>query len=575
MLTRKPFCLGHDAVGKPVYLPEGVRKTSMQIVGAPGTGKTKFIENLIQQDICNGEGLCLIDPHGHLFDRMIEWCASSRVADWRKILVIDPASRSLAPAFNPLDVGRYEGQGDGLTRDFCISSVISSIAQAWREYDPARTPRLRRILYTVLAPLVRDRLTLLEAYELLGTGTDSERAREHVARSFNDDDERIMQLEWKSRIELTERQFIEMTDSTLSRLFEALKAPVLQNIFGQTNRNIDFLRLMNERWIVLINLATGGVLAEDNARLLGALLVNDMFLAARCRDEETGRTVPFHLYIDECSEFLNKDVARVLTEGRKFGLHLTLAHQDLGQLREEGERIYKAVMGSARTKVVFAVEEEEDAETMAKRIFRGAIDLEEAKHTLDKPAVVGHQQRRFEGGSESEGYAEGESLGDVLGTSSGRTKPVDGDDDEGTENAGESRSASSSSSWSSTRSSTRSWTTSLTPEMAILPTSVYSLEEQRYRKTVLVGEQLQRQALVKMPGRTAIAITVPAVADGYASKEECEAFKLTHGLAGGFAAPIKQVLEETRDRREQFLELTRNPPPRRVPALRPEDDELG
>lgn len=562
MPAKNPFLLGHDrTTGEPVIMPDDVRKTSLHVIGAPNTGKSKFLEGLLQQDILNGEGVCLIDPHGQLFERLVNWCETANVAAWRKVLVIDPTSRDLASSFNPLAVGRYEGQGDEpLTLDFCISAITRAIAQAWREYDTERTPRLRRLLYSLLHPLADEKLTILEAYELLAPGDDGALLRNYLARRATD---HVVGREWQVHVERAEREFREMFDSTYSRLFEMLKAPVLRRIVGQERRGINFLKLMNERWIVLVNLAGGGMLGDDNARFLGALLVNDLFLAARCRDEKTGASVPFHVYIDECSEFLNEDVARILTEARKFGLHLVLAHQDLAQLRAEGERVYKAVMGSARTKIVFALEEEEDAETMALRIYRNDIDLEEPKHALDKPVAVGFETITLQGSATSDAMnetdpAESEATNYRDGSVTGRT--------EATSQPGRSRSRGTSSSRHEAREAVLAW----------LPTAVYSLEEQRHRRAVAVAEQLQRHAIVKMPGERAREIEVPPIRGGFATPERCVRFKRTHMLAGGAAAPVEQVEREIIERRRAFLEHAKaqvlHQEPTTAPPLRPEDD---
>ena len=542
-------------------MPDDVRKTSLHVIGAPNTGKSKFLEGLIQQDILNGEGVCLIDPHGQLFERLVNWCETANVAAWRKVLVIDPTSRDLASSFNPLAVGRYEGQGnEPLTLDFCISAIARAIAQAWREYDTERTPRLRRLLYSLLHPLADEKLTILEAYELLAPGDEGAILRNYLARRGDD---HVIRREWQVHVERGEREFREMFDSTYSRLFEMLKAPVLRRIVGQDQRGINFLKLMNDRWVVLVNLASGGTLADDNARFLGALLVNDLFLAARCRDEKTGASVPFHVYIDECSEFLNEDVARILTEARKFGLHLVLAHQDLAQLRAEGERVYKAVMGSARSKVVFALEEEEDAETMALRIYRSELDLEEPKHALDKPVAVGFETITLQGSARSEATSEADAAESEAtlyrdGSVTGRTEAVN--------EPGRSHSRVEASSQHEAREAVLAW----------LPTSVYSLEEQRHRKAVAVAEQLQRHAIIKMPGQRAREIVVPMIRGGVAAAERCVRFKRTLMLSDGAAAPIEQVEREITERRQALLAHAKarllHQEPVAAPPPRPEDD---
>lgn len=152
---------------------------------------------------------------------------------------------------------------------------------------------------------------------------------------------------------------------------------------------------MNEQWVVLVNLSSRGRLSPDNARFLGALLVNDLFLAARCRDEATEKQKPFFVYIDEAAEFINEDVAKILTEGRKFGLHLTLAHQDLAQLKREGAGGGAAVIGRRERRWCSA----SSTRAMPRSpptSFSPGYDLEEPKRSLNKPTIIQMARTIFE-----------------------------------------------------------------------------------------------------------------------------------------------------------------------------------
>ena len=110
-------------------------------------------------------------------------------------------------------------------------------------------------------------------------------------------------------------------------------------MFGQTEHTIDIRQIMDSGGILFVNL-TRRFLSQDSARLLGTLLVNDFYLTATERPAEGAR--PFYLYIDECWQFINEDIGRILDECRQFGLHLILSHQHLAQLKEAGEAVYMA-----------------------------------------------------------------------------------------------------------------------------------------------------------------------------------------------------------------------------------------
>ena len=336
---------------------------------------------------------------------------------------------------------------------------------------------------------------------------DGELTRWYLADTTSDP---FIAAEWRRFNAQRPADFLAMYESTLNRLFEITKTPLLRNIVGQEKRNLDFLTLMNEGWVVLVNLSSGGRLSPDNSRVLGALLVNDLFLAARCRDEETGKKKPFHVYIDECADFINEDVAKILTEGRKFGLHLTLAHQDLGQLKREGERVYKAVMNSARTKVVFAVQDPEDAEIVADLIFTGEYDMEEPKRILDKPTVVGYVRRVFEGRSESRSTTQSTATssapsstseatdadGEVISTTRTEGAPTESDDV-----------------WGDRERELLIHAKAWSPSSRCSRARCYSLDEQIHKAIARIMNQPQRHAFVKMPSLRSAQITVPFVKD--------------------------------------------------------------
>ena len=130
---------------------------------------------------------------------------------------------------------------------------------------------------------------------------------------------------------------------------------------------------------------------------------------------------PFYLYIDECARFVNEDIGRILDEGRKFGLHLILAHQHLAQLKKAGEEVYQAVMTDAKTKVVFGGLNTEDARVLAEQIFLGELDLDDPKNILSRPVVVGYARewlRNFSfGSSYAESYSQAKQRGE--GSTSG------------------------------------------------------------------------------------------------------------------------------------------------------------
>ena len=496
-----PLKLGRSPRGKEVFVTPEARTTHMQIVGASGRGKSKLLEHMLRQDILGRQGLCLIDPHGTLYEQMVRWCATHRLFERRAIRLLDPSDQDWVFGFNPLALDDVQNPQRR------VDAMVGACAQVWGGEDTARTPLLLKCLRALFHLLSVNRLTLLEAMQIT-TAADEGALRRALVERVDDPIFRALWSEFEYLAENQRRLFIEQFQSTNNRLMEFLGSPTIRRIIGQRERVIDFRRCMDEGEVVLVNLAPTDQLSADNARVLGTLMVSELFL--KCFGRPEGAR-PFHLYIDEAYRFLTKDVENILDQARKFGLHLVLAHQRLGQLREAGESIYNAVMTGAQTKIVFGGLEAADARLMAENIFIGELDLEEAKRSFDKPTVVGHVPEWLLSESSSESVSESESPGHSSETVSSN---ADGEEvarsvTEGAPSSSTSRSVG----WSSGRHQT------LRPVLKELPTVGYTLEELLHRATARLVNQPKRQAVVKIPGRHSMAMSVATVAPGIASAE--------------------------------------------------------
>ena len=321
---------------------------------------------------------------------------------------------------------------------------------------------------------------------------------------------------------------------------EFLDSQNIKDIIGQTENTVDFRKLMDEGFIILVNLSGRGQrIARDQGQLLGTLIINDLFMNALTRQEGSR---PFYVYIDECALFINEDIGYILDEGRKFGLHLILAHQHLSQLKEVGEKVYKSVMIDAKTKLLFGgISDPEDAELLTKQIHLGSslINLEEPKEILNKPLVAKYIKELFknystgvthsEGGgrSISDGYSSSET--DITSQSRSETE----DEEENiitTEASGSSSSYSSntshtatlSSSWSESITKTRGKSETLVPVLEERPTQVYSLQEQVWKAMGLLVNQPTKHAILKLPKQNPIFIEIPFCRKAYAIDERVE-----------------------------------------------------
>lgn len=160
-----------------------------------------------------------------------------------------------------------------------------------------------------------------------------------------------------------------------------LTSDTLLQFIGIEGKTIDLLEVMNQQKIILVNLARSEDLSHDEARLFGALLVNQFFQSALKRKKDAfGRDpTPYQLYLDEFQNFVSIDLCDMLDEVRKFGLFLNLSHQRFGQLDED---IEDAILANCRIKTVFGELRTENAERMAKELFIGQLDPKKIKAAI-------------------------------------------------------------------------------------------------------------------------------------------------------------------------------------------------
>lgn len=548
--------VGHDD-GGPLFLSEKVRATHMQVIGASGTGKTKFLEHLIRQDILNGRGLCLLDPTGNLYRDLVRWCETKHFLERKPLVLFDPDAEEWAFGFNPLDC-RQEGSADV---SFHVDAMVKACAAVWGGEDTSKTPLLKRCLRIVFHALAEKGLTLLEAVELLNPA-DPSGIRAYVTRDIRD---RVIREQWEAFHLLRPREFLEAFGSTANRLMEFLASERVRRILGQKERTLDVRRLMDDGAMLLVNLSSGRRLSEDNASLLGALLVSTLFLKARGRPKGSRS---FYLYVDECSRFVSEDIQRILDEGRQFGLHLILAHQHLAQLQKAGDAVYHAVMTDARTKVVFGGLSPDDAKVMAETVYMGELDFEEAKRSLNKPVVVGHRREIMESATvtESTTWSRSRSTteGYTRGTSASRTTAADFplrrevSRVEG-ENRGYSATASSGESVRGGQSRSRGWSETMVPILEELPTSVFSLEEQLHKAAAGIRDLRSQRAIVKIPEPPSVTVKVATVEAPYAREERVQRFLESSFARSPFARSRNEADAEAEARRQDLIRRAAGP----------------
>ncbi len=311
------------------------RRKHLYIIGKTGTGKSTMIANMAINDMKNGEGVAVIDPHGDLSDILLDYVPSYRIND---VAYLDPADIDHPFRLNPLEVK------NAAYRELVSSGIVSIFHKL---YHLSWGPRLEYILRnTILTLLHVPQSTLLQVPELL----TNENYRAKVTEKLLD---QVLKNFWLNEFAKMSPQFrSEAVSPILNKVGQFLSSQTIRNIVGSPTSTIDLEKMMNEGKIVLINLSQGK-LGEDNSALLGAMIITKLQLAAMNRvyvPEEKRRD--FYLYVDEFQNFATTSFIKILSEARKYRLNLTLANQYIGQIDED---VQKAIFGNAGSIVAFSV----------------------------------------------------------------------------------------------------------------------------------------------------------------------------------------------------------------------------
>jgi len=321
------------------------RRNHMYMIGKTGVGKSTLLETLIRQDIEKGEGVALLDPHGDLVDRVLETIPACR----RSELIYFNAPNTTAPlGFNPLEPVTPE------KRALAASGLLEVFKKLWID---SWGPRLEHILRNALLALFdQPEATLADVTRLM---TDKTFRKAAALRITN---RRVYDF-WIGEFEGYTPHFrAEAIAPIQNKVGAFLANPLLNRILTQPRSTFDLRQIMDERKILLVNLAKGKI-GEDTAALLGALLVSKLGLAALSRaDVPEHSRRDFYVYVDEFPNFATLSLATMLSELRKYRLNLILAHQYFGQLPDE---LRNAILGNVGTIISFRVGPE-DADILEK-----------------------------------------------------------------------------------------------------------------------------------------------------------------------------------------------------------------
>jgi len=368
-MKRKPLVIGAiRGTNEPLILTPSARSTGVHIMGAPGSGKSKLLEHIGRYDIRSGNGLLVIDPHGDSVRELTRFGARYRLR--RNIYVLDVSSGDHVLG---LDCFGPQPGTDISTR---VERAVNASLKAWSVDDPNQTPRMLRWLRNTFTVAIEAHRSVPELAPLFEFGNEA--VRRYLTRNTS------VAAEWEALNQLrTLTQFDDQIQSTKNRLDALTRSRTTRRFFAMTEPTLtlNLARAMDAGDIILVNLQPSPNLDPRNARLFGSLLVSQAFDTLRQRVARRGRPLrPFSVIIDEAQNFLSSDIPELFAQGRKYGLYLTIAHQFAQQMREEDERVWAALNGAARTKILFAVGSDADAKEMVHEMFPGQINYTEVKH---------------------------------------------------------------------------------------------------------------------------------------------------------------------------------------------------
>lgn len=352
----------------------------LYMIGKSGSGKSKMMELLIRDDLKNGEGLCVIDPHGDLVDNVLSYVPESRKED---VVLFNPLDIERPVPFNPL--GDVEEKLKMQVTNAFVNIFKKAFAASWND-------RLEHVLrYSVLALLDTKDATVFSIEMLIA----NREFRQKVIRQIKSDSVRNF---WTNEFPAwTEKYSAEAINPLLNKMGQLAGNTAIKNVISIPKNTFDLRTLMDEQKILLVKLPKG-ILGEQNIQLLGAMFITKIYQAAMSRqDIPEDQRKEFYLYIDEFQNFTTDTFSEILSEARKYRLILNVAHQFMGQL---SDTIKKAVFGNIGSFVSFRIGGE-DAPHFVKEytpvfIERDLINLG-VREFYSKITVDGEIRKAFSG----------------------------------------------------------------------------------------------------------------------------------------------------------------------------------
>ncbi|MEO1700611.1 MAG: DUF87 domain-containing protein [Pseudomonadota bacterium] len=300
-------------------------------IGMTGTGKSTLLFNLMKQDIRNGQGFCVVDPHGDLATQLRPLLPSNAVY-W------DAADPDNEYGYNPLTPVSAQ------YRPLVASALIDTLKKQWAD---AWGPRMEHLLrYSLLALLEYPSATIADIMPMYLEKDFQRRVVSCVTDPY-------VRRFWTSEYETMKyKGAVDGVAPIANKLGGFLAHPIVRQSVTKPAKPLRFRQLMDEGRVLIVNLAKGR-LGADTANIVGGIALSNLAHAAYSRQNlPEGQRAPYFAYVDEFHSFTTSALADMLSELRKYKLGLVLAHQHTGQLEND---VSQAIFGNVGTIMTFRV----------------------------------------------------------------------------------------------------------------------------------------------------------------------------------------------------------------------------
>ncbi|HMO78972.1 MAG TPA: type IV secretion system DNA-binding domain-containing protein [Candidatus Paceibacterota bacterium] len=358
-VSREGIYLGfnkHRNTETPIYFSKEDRLRHFYIIGQTGTGKTTILKNMIIQDIKNGDGVCMIDPHGSDIQDILANVPKERYED---VIYFDPSYPDRVMALNMLEYDRQKPE----QKTFVVNELFSIFQKLYGDANPESMGPMFEQYFRNATMLVIDDpetgSTLLDVSRVLA---DKNFRELKLSRCKNP----IVIQFWREIATKAggEASLENIVPYITSKFDVFLANDIMRPVIAQEKSSFNFRDIMDNKKILLVNLSKGS-LGDINSSLIGLILVGKILMAALSRsDSKTKNYPPFYLYIDEFQNITTDSISTILSEARKYKLSLNIAHQFIAQLNEG---IRDSVFGNVGSMAVYRVGSE-DAEFLEKQL---------------------------------------------------------------------------------------------------------------------------------------------------------------------------------------------------------------